>query len=284
MSEQEQADQQAAREALARMPIVLEIPEMREVVVRRDLPFAGTGAERALDLYTPPAATAPLPAVIFVFGFPQPLFAQHLKEMGGYRSWARLLAASGLAAVTYRYVDPVTDLAALLGFLRERGPELGIDPSRLAFWSGSGNVPVALGALLDVAQAGRGLRAAALCYGYLFEGEVGEVSAAQAAFGFAAPALGRTVADLPADLPLLVARAGRDETPGLNAALDAFVAAALARNLPLTLLNHPTGPHAFDIFDDSAASRTVIRAIVAFLRECRRLTETASIRRGSPPH
>jgi len=80
---------------------------------------------------------------------PQPLFAQNLKEMGGYRSWARLLAASGLAAITYRYVDPVADLRALLAFLREQSPELGIDASRLAFWSASGNAPVALGALLD---------------------------------------------------------------------------------------------------------------------------------------
>ena len=64
----------------------------------------------------------------------------------------------------------------------------------------------------------------------------------------------------------MVVRAGQDQTPGPNAALDRFVTGALARNLPLTLVNHSTGPHAFDIYDGSEASRATIRAVVAFLR------------------
>ena len=34
----------------------------------------------------------------------------------------------------------------------------------------------------------------------------------------------------------------------------------------MTLLNHSTGPHAFDIVDDSDASRAVIRQIVAHMQ------------------
>jgi hypothetical protein len=41
--------------------------------------------------------------------------------------------------------------------------------------------------------------------------------------------------------PLFIARAGRDAVPLLNDALDRFVAAAVAANAPLTLVNHPTG-------------------------------------------
>ena len=52
------------------------------------------------------------------------------------------------------------------------------------------------------------------------------------------------------DVPLFVARAGRDEMPRLNETLDAFLTKAVARNLPITFANHPTGPHAFDLFDD----------------------------------
>ena len=48
-------------------------------------------------------------------------------------------------------------------------------------------------------------------------------------FGLGVPARGRSADDLPRDLPLLVVRAGKDETPGLNASVDAFVRDALAR-------------------------------------------------------
>jgi hypothetical protein len=33
-----------------------------------------------------------------------------------------------------------------------------------------------------------------------------------------------------------------DELPGLNASIDAFVAAALARNMPITVANLPDAP------------------------------------------
>jgi hypothetical protein len=54
--------------------------------------------------------------------------------------------------------------------------------------------------------------------------------------------------------------------PGLNEALDRFVAKALPCNLPITFVNHPMAPHAFDLFDDSDTSREIIRRILAFLQ------------------
>ena len=250
-------------EAIARMPIVLEIPGMREVAVRPTA-YLDSSAEHSMDVYASALGGEPRPAVVFVYGFPQPRMARGLKDMECYRSWARLLAASGFVAVTYRYVEPIGDLRLLLGQLRARAADLGIDPARIAIWSCSGNVPVALGALVEEARAGRGLCAAALCYGYMPD-DGNAAGSARAAFGFAVPEA-CSVDDLPPGLPLLVVRAGRDQTPGLNVALDRFVARAIARNLPLTLLNHPTGPHAFDIFDPSESSRAAIRAVVAFLR------------------
>jgi len=77
---------------------------------------------------------------------------------------------------------------------------------------------------------------------------------------------GKSVADLRADVPLLVVRAGGDQFAGLNHALDRFVAGALARDLPLTVVNHAGAPHAFDLFDPSEASRLVIQQILWFLR------------------
>ena len=68
------------------------------------------------------------------------------------------------------------------------------------------------------------------------------------------------------DVPLFMARAGADQCPNLNAALDRFVAVGLQRGLPLTLINLPRAPHAFDLFDDSDLSRHVVEQAIAFLR------------------
>ena len=67
-------------------------------------------------------------------------------------------------------------------------------------------------------------------------------------------------------VPLFVARAGRDAIPTLNERLDRFVAAALAANAPITLLNHPAGVHGFDVENDDERSREIIRAALEFMK------------------
>jgi hypothetical protein len=47
--------------------------------------------------------------------------------------------------------------------------------------------------------------------------------------------------------------------------MDRFIAEGLKRGLPLTLVNHPTGPHAFDLMDDSDMSRHVVAQAIEFL-------------------
>lgn len=54
--------------------------------------------------------------------------------------------------------------------------------------------------------------------------------------------------------------------PGLNEALDRFVVGALSKNLPISLVNHAAGSHAFDLMDDSDTSREIIRQTLSFLR------------------
>ncbi|MBV8762968.1 MAG: hypothetical protein JO257_37125 [Deltaproteobacteria bacterium] len=93
-----------------------------------------------------------------------------------------------------------------------------------------------------------------------------DVAAEASAMHFAAPPV--TVDELPR-VPMLVVKAGGDVTPNLNAKLDAFVAAARARELPVTVVEHTEGPHAFDIIDDTPRSREVIDAILAFMQAIR---------------
>lgn len=65
---------------------------------------------------------------------------------------------------------------------------------------------------------------------------------------------------------MFVVRAGRDEMPHLNETIDRFVARALQLNLPMTLANHHSAPHAFDILHDSDSTREIVRQILAFMR------------------
>ena len=253
------------RHPITKQAVVYQIPGMDDVAVRQDVEYADG---LTMDLYYPPDAKGgeQFPAVVFVTGSPDAGFQVRLgcrqKEMASYVSWSRLVAASGLVAITYTNRDPAADPHALLAYLRQNAVSLGIDGDRIGIWSCSGNVPNALAVLMSET-----LRCAVLCYGYMLDldGRSG-VSEAQKQWGFANPATGKSVDDLPVDLPLLVVRAGKDEFAGLNDAIDRFVAHALARNLPITLINHATGPHSFDLSDDSETSREVIRGILSFMR------------------
>jgi hypothetical protein len=266
--------EETQRNDMTSKTVVYKIPGMDAVSIRRDVEYRATEAgPLTMDLYSPPGSEAgggaPRPAVIFVSGYPDPGFERmlgcKLKDMGAYVSWARLVAASGLVAVTYTNHEPVGDLDALLGYLREHAASLGIDGSRIGVWAGSGNVPMALSILMR--GASDAFKCAALCYGVMLDLEGSTAVADSAAqFGFANPCAGRSVDDLPGELPLFIVRAGRDEMPRLNETIDRFMAAALARNLPVTFANHARAPHAFDIQDDSETSREMIRRILAFLR------------------
>lgn len=244
------------------MTVVYRIPGMEAVTVQRGVAYSGA---LTLDLYYPPdRGSKPLPAVVIVLGYRDvgvpTMFGCQFREMGMTISWAQLFAASGMVGVVYETRNPASDAQAVLSYLHENGAVLGIDENRIAVWSSSGNVPVALSVLMD----GKA-RCGVLCYGTMLDLD-GATAVAQAAaqYHFANPCAGRRAEDIPTETPLFIARAGRDQFG--NDSLDAFVAAALRANLPLTLMNHATGPHAFDLLEDSDASRDVVAAILAFLR------------------
>ena len=236
---------------------------MDAVTVRRDIAYTTPrDAELTMDVYSPPglSASGPTPVVVLVPGFPGAV-----KRIGSFVSWAELMAASGLVAITCATKDPVVDMEAVLGYVREHAASLGVDGERMGIWACSGHVPNALSLL---AHPERGyLKCAALCYGFVLDLDGSTaVEDASRQYGFANPCSNRTFEDLPRGTSLFVARAGRDEFPGLNAALDAFLAAAVRDNRPVSFVNHAAGPHAFDIMDDSAATCDVIRQVLGFLK------------------
>ena len=243
-------------EPISKRRVVYEMAGTDGVQVRRDIEYADG---LTMDLYAPRECGERMPAVVIVAGFPdggfQKMAGCRFMDMQSTIDWARLIAASGMVAVLYTNREPAADLQALLDAL----PAHGVDATKIAVWASSGNVPLALSLLLQ--DGARRLHCAALCYGYMLD-----VEEAARTFHFANPAAGKTVDDLQRDIPLFVARAGQDQFPGLNASLDHFLAAAVASNLPISFVNHPDAPHAFDLLHDSEPSREIIRRILAFLR------------------
>jgi acetyl esterase/lipase len=252
-------------EDLLKRRAVYSVPGMDQVRARRDLAYRKDEPALKMDLYLPKEAppAGGWPVVVLVHGGPIPA-GWAPKEWGVYRSYGELLAASGLAAVTFNhglhasadYPRAAADVDVLLAHLRAEARGYGIDPDRVAVWAFSGGGP-----LLASALAGRApyLRAAVSYYAFLGPPQAAAAEPRLSALELVRPAS----APLP---PLLIARAGRDD-PELNASLDAFVTASLASGVTLELLTHPTGRHGFDIYDDDERSRAVIRRTVAFLRE-----------------
>ena len=241
-------------------PVVLQRPGMQDIAVRSANPYGDDG--RIFDLYLPVDPPDPAPVVVLATGYADEAMAAMvgcpLKDTRGYGDWARLLATTGVAAVTYVNRDPASDLAALLHELGAR--DYGIDATRIGLWAASGNVPNAVGML--AADGGETVRCAAWLYGYVLDlADATDVEAAAGQFRFADP---RTkLEDLPS-IPTMLVRAGADAMPGINASMDRFVAAALAEDRPITLVNHAGGPHAFDLADDRLESRAVIAMVLDF--------------------
>jgi len=258
------------RHPIAQKRVLYDMPGTAGVEIRRGCRCSADTETPALDIYYPPHSTGSftLPAVVLVSGLPDAgamaFLGCRIKDMESFVSWARLIAASGVIAVTYTTgTDPAADLSQVIDYLQVDGHTHGIDSSRLGLWACSSHVPNALGQLMGNAS----MKCAVLCYGFMLDldGATG-VADAQRTWRFANPAAGRTVADLPPDTPLCVIRCGRDATPHLNASIDRFVERALAANLPLTLVNHRVAPHAFDLDHDSHTTRQIVSGILTFLQ------------------
>jgi dienelactone hydrolase len=231
-------------------PLVHPLPDPDRVQVRPDLVYAhADGRELAMDVYLP-ARRAPgtrVAAVLLVHGEADPELLRGVRGWGQYTGWGRLLADQGMAGVAFEHraiLDAgfeavVAEVEAALTAVGEHARDLGIDPERVGVAAFSAGVVLTAVVLAGAAQR---VRCAALCYGPLSDLEPD-----------------------PALPPLLVVRAGQDD-PGLNRTIDEFVSAAEQHELAVELVHQPEGHHAFDVADDSDASREVIGRVLGFLR------------------
>jgi acetyl esterase/lipase len=280
MSDKADSTQSVAESLAERVakPVVYQLPDMDRVRVISNLKYSKMDNPYLLmDVYLPPDLKPHerRPVVLFIHGGAGPEYKP--KDWGMFQSWGRLVAAAGMVAVmfTHRFspppqlllVEAASDLSAALQYLRSNAESFQADGDCVGVcaWSSGGELLtpllierpvfvrclVAFYALLDVQQYAPPGDAAALRYLKAFS----------------------AIASLPEDastlMPMLIVRAGRDEIPTLNDALDRFVARALAANAPITVMNHPTGGHGFDSFDskgDEERSKQIIRSSIEFMR------------------
>lgn len=268
------SEQQAFLDQVNR-PVVYTVPGMDTVHVRTNITYKKDAAADFLrmDLYTPRVRHGLLPVVIFIHGGVEADDPIKPKDWGFYRSWGRLVAASGLAGVTFNhrvgFPDPNLDQGAgdimdLIAFVRANSHDWGLDPSRICLAAYSAGGPMLSMALRDRPSYVRALVAfyafldiqqSELHKKYLPEQKLREFSAIQH--------LTRNTGKLP---PIFVARAGHDQIPDLEPGLDRFVAAAIANNVSLEFWNHPEGVHGFDSQNNDERSREIVKAALAFMK------------------
>ena len=227
---------------------------MDSVAVERHLTcIARDGEPLRFDLYRsePPQRGI----VLLVHGGPIPgnLLTQPT-DWGLFQSLARLLAASGVSAITFNHrffshdlaVTAMNDIEDMFSHIAQ----LDVDASRICIWVFSGGGSLLGRFLRNVPVA---LRCVVAFYAAL-HGKSEEFSAAAA--------LAENSNTIP---PILVARAGLD-SPQMNEAIDHFIATALQKNAPIEVMNHPTGQHGFDFRDDHPRTREILARTVDFIR------------------
>jgi acetyl esterase/lipase len=240
--------------------VLFELDGMESVVVQRDQRWSGS--HLAFDVYSPPER-AVRPAVLFVHGDAAPERLRDLKDDPQYTSWGRLVAASGLVAVTFnrrsteggsRAAEAEAEVRAMLEGLHARGEAYGINGARLGVWVCSAGPPTVVPMVLRERPAF--VRCLVVYYGLL------DVPDAPA---YSAVATLEDAGDVNALPPMLIVRAGQDRLE-FRATIDRFVAVALSRNILFELVNHPEGEHAFDLRTDTPRTREAIARTLEFLR------------------
>jgi hypothetical protein len=259
----EHTEREATLRAIARKKVACRLPGMDLLPICRHLTYrAMSGSRISMDVYFPSSCTGSRAPVVFApLAYPDP--EARVRMYGPLTSWAQLMAASGIATVLFGTERPEDDVHAALRHLRADADALGLEATRFGLFAASGNVTVALSALMRASH----LRCAALLYGCTMDldGSTAIADMGRQA-GFVNACAGKTVDDLPDDVPMLFVRAGRDKLRGVNESLDKVIARALARNLPFTLINHAAGGHGFDLDEDTETSRVIVRQVLAFLR------------------
>ncbi len=252
------------------LPVVLQ-PDTTQVEIRQGIDYkARPDLHIAMDVYRPKTPTL-TPAVLLVHGGPIRSLPVEPRTAGQLLSLGRILASRGLVAVTFSHrltsanaIDTAaTDVRDAAAYIISHAQTLGVDASRLCIWAISAGGSV-------IGPTVREFRDRVRClvsyYNLLTPSLLQELAGPGERIPQATPSLAELMSRDGLHLPAtFIIRAGKDD-PRLNADIDRFVAVAVQRGAELELHTYPDGQHAFDIRDDTDASRRLLVQTVEFLR------------------
>ena len=259
---------------IVNMPVVYRVPDMDKVIVKSDLKYTTTNDPNLLmDVYLPTglANGQRRPAVVFIHGGAGAQFKP--KDWGIYKSWGRLIAASGMIAVTFTHrlgypkpllAEAAGDVTAAINYIRANADSLNIDRDRLCLAAYSAGGPMLSLGMRDNPQYVRCLVA---FYAFLDiqqsephrTNETPEMVKSFSPISYLANDAGKLA-------PMFIVRAGLDEVPTMNDSIDRFVREAIFRNASIIVANHPQGVHGFDNQTDDDRSREIVRAAIDFMK------------------
>jgi dienelactone hydrolase len=213
---------------LSKMGVVIDIPGMQHIPVRRGIAF-----KRALkfDAYYPFGMEPKLrvPAIVLISGQAGPELMRSLRGVRFNTTLARAAAARANRIVIVPDVraapedEIVADLEALLAYLRSHADELQIDGEAMAIWARSAGAPY-------------GLRVASAEFVKAVVVHYGQVTAVP-------------------QKPMLVVTAGHDEPVDVPASPN------------ITHIHLADAEHGFDTINDYEDSRDALLRTFTFLRE-----------------
>ncbi|MDS0525511.1 esterase [Clostridium sp. SHJSY1] len=252
--------------------IVYKINNMDKICIQKNIVYKSVGKkEMLMDLYTP-FINKKLPVVILIHGEASSV---NFKESGQHISYGKLIAASGLNAVTFNHrvlsdgdnIKEVNkDIEELIKYLIENADRLNIDKDRIAIWCFSSGVPFGLYAGMN--NNIESIKAIIAYYGFgdfKAVGKLLEIKIEEEDIEKYSPInlIDENSNRVP---PLFIARAGL-YNPIVNESIDNFITKGLKHNLNFEIYNHYTGGYAFDLFNDEERSYEIISESLNFLRK-----------------
>ena len=258
--------------ALTRLPLQ---HALRSADVQRTTLTIGKRADGTpflVDVTRPvSSARTPLPVVLLVHGGLTDEAPIRPRSWQIYKDWGTAFAASGVAAVMFdhglgspqRRLDfALSEIDMVLRWLAADGARLGLATDSI------GAIGFSAAGLLapELLRDERPVRVARMALVYPLTGIASGTSAPTDDALAARMNLGRDAIRLARRrTPLLLIRAGSDEIPGLLPLLDGNVAALLAADACVELLNVPGEPHSFDMLHDTPDVRAAIDRALRFV-------------------
>jgi acetyl esterase/lipase len=229
--------------------VVYTMTETNKVLLASELIYYSDPnlGDLTVDVYYPPSYNfeSKLPIVILSHGY-NDMPGDLDKDLQQHIDWAKLIAASGMIAVSARAGDaPVAHSYHVLDFLAANADALGIDMTRIGFWTCSGQGEPVFKTLEDKKQP----------YQNAFKSAVFLYSDLSSA----------SPNNWPQQLSLFVAKAGEDKNID-GSAIDEFVSKARSSNLPTEYIELAGAPHAFDVYQNTQNTKDVVRQSLDFFK------------------